>query len=164
MQGDQIAEVGTLSPHPGERVIRGEGLVLAPGFIDVHNHSTEGIRTDPLLETQISQGITTVVLGPDGDSPWPIAEYLAEREKSPGAVNVMTMVGHETVRSLVMGKDFAAPRRPKKSRRWRRSWTRGCAKAPRAFPRVSSTTSAAMPRRTSSSSSRRPRRDTAAST
>lgn len=106
VRGDQIAEVGTLSPHPGELVIRGEGLVLAPGFIDVHNHSTEGIRTDPLLETQISQGITTVVLGPDGDSPWPIAEYLAEREKSPGAVNVMTMVGHETVRSLVMGQDF----------------------------------------------------------
>ncbi len=106
VRGDRIAEVGTLKPAEGERVVRAEGLVLAPGFIDVHNHSTEGLKTDPLAETQVSQGITTLVLGPDGDSPWPIGEYLASIEKAPAAVNVMTMVGHETVRSLVMGKDF----------------------------------------------------------
>jgi N-acyl-D-amino-acid deacylase len=104
--GDRIAEVGTLVPAAGEKVVRADGLVLAPGFIDVHNHSTDGLKTDPLAETQVSQGITTLVLGPDGDSPWPIGEYLAEIEKAPAAVNVMTMVGHETVRSLVMGKDF----------------------------------------------------------
>ncbi len=106
VEGDRIVEVGALSPRKGERVIRAEGRVVAPGFIDVHNHSTEGLKTDPLAETQVSQGITTLVLGPDGDSPWPIGEYLAGIEKSPAAVNVMTMVGHETVRSLVMGKDF----------------------------------------------------------
>lgn len=104
--GDRIAEVGKLLPKPGERVIAGAGLVLAPGFIDVHNHSTDGLKTDPQAETQVSQGITTLVVGPDGDSPWPIAAFLAEVEKAPAAVNVMTMVGHETVRSLVMGKDF----------------------------------------------------------
>jgi len=106
VEGDRIAAVGKLAPKNGERVVRGEGLVLAPGFIDVHNHSTDGLKTDPLAETQVSQGITTLVLGPDGDSPWPIAAYLAEIEKAPAAVNVMTMVGHETVRSLVMGQDF----------------------------------------------------------
>ena len=104
--GDRIAEVGALTPAAGERVVRADGLVLAPGFIDVHNHSTDGLKTDPLAETQVSQGITTLVLGPDGDSPWPIGEYLDAIEKAPAAVNVMTMVGHETVRSLVMGKDF----------------------------------------------------------
>ncbi|HWZ85471.1 MAG TPA: D-aminoacylase [Thermoanaerobaculia bacterium] len=104
--GDRISEVGKLAPRDGERVVRGDGLVLAPGFIDVHNHSADGLKTDPLAETQISQGITTLVVGPDGDSPWPIAGFLAEREAAPAAVNVMTMVGHETVRSLVLGKDF----------------------------------------------------------
>ena len=104
--GDSIAEVGKLSPKAGEKVIRGDGLVLAPGFIDVHNHSTQGLRTDPDAETQTSQGITTAVQGPDGDSPWPIGAWLTEREKSPAAINVMTMVGHETVRSLVLGKDY----------------------------------------------------------
>jgi N-acyl-D-amino-acid deacylase len=104
--GDRIAEVGKLSPKAGEKVVRGDGLVLSPGFIDVHNHSEDGLKTDPLAETQVSQGITTLVIGADGDSPWPIGEYLASIEKAPAAVNVMTMVGHETVRLLVMGKDF----------------------------------------------------------
>jgi N-acyl-D-amino-acid deacylase len=104
--GDRIVEVGKLEPREGETVVRGEKLVLAPGFIDPHNHSEEGLATDPLAETQVSQGITTLVVGPDGDSPWPIADYLAAREQKPAAVNVMTMVGHETVRSKVLGKDF----------------------------------------------------------
>ncbi len=106
IQGDRILEVGRLTPAPGERVVDGKGLVLSPGFIDVHNHSEDGLVTDPLAETQVSQGITTLVLGPDGGSPWPIAEYLQARRDSPPAVNVMTMVGHATVRELVMGKDF----------------------------------------------------------
>jgi N-acyl-D-amino-acid deacylase len=104
--GDRIAEVGKLSPKAGEKVVRGDGFVLSPGFIDVHNHSTQGLPTDPDAETQTSQGITTAVQGPDGDSPWPIGAWLAERETSPAAINVMTMVGHETVRSLVLGKDY----------------------------------------------------------
>ena len=104
--GDRIAEVGKLSPKAGEKVVRGDGLVLSPGFIDVHNHSEDGLKTDPLAETQVSQGITTLVIGADGDSPWPIGDYLASIEKAPAAVNVMSMVGHETVRLLVMGKDF----------------------------------------------------------
>ena len=104
--GDSIAEVGKVTPKAGEKVVRGDGLVLAPGFIDVHNHSTQGLPADPDAETQTSQGITTAVQGPDGDSPWPIGAWLAERAKTPAAINVMTMVGHETVRSLVLGKDY----------------------------------------------------------
>ncbi len=106
---DRIAEVGKLKAAEGERVVDGRGLVLAPGFIDVHNHSEEGLLTDPLAQTQVSQGITTLVLGPDGDSPWPIGEYLQARRDSPPAVNVMTMVGHATVRERVMGEDFRRP-------------------------------------------------------
>jgi N-acyl-D-amino-acid deacylase len=106
VSSDRIFEVGKLTPSAGERVVDGKGLVLAPGFIDVHNHSEDGLAADPLAETQVSQGITTLVIGPDGGSPWPIGEYLEARRVSPAAVNVMTMVGHATLRELVMGKDF----------------------------------------------------------
>src|SRR5712691_5032895 len=112
VEGDHIAQVGPLQPRWGERDVSGEGLVLAPGFIDVHNHSTEGLKEDPSALTQVSQGITTVVVGPDGDSPWPIGQYLQARRDAPAAVNVMTMVGHETVRSLVMGEDYKRAARP----------------------------------------------------
>jgi N-acyl-D-amino-acid deacylase len=112
IDGDRIVAVGKLRPLPGEGVVDGKGLALAPGFIDVHNHSEEGLVSDPLAQTQVSQGITTLVLGPDGGSPWPIADYLKARRDSPPAVNVMTMVGHATVRELVMGKDFRRPATP----------------------------------------------------
>jgi N-acyl-D-amino-acid deacylase len=106
VSGERISKIGTFKPAPGEQVIDAQGLVLAPGFIDIHNHSTEGLDKDPLAETQISQGITTVILGPDGDSPWPIGEWLETRRKNPASLNVATLFGHATVRSLVMGKDF----------------------------------------------------------
>ena len=48
------------------------GLVLAPGFIDIHNHSTSGLGTDPQAASQVSQGITTLAIGADGESPWPL--------------------------------------------------------------------------------------------
>jgi N-acyl-D-amino-acid deacylase len=110
--GDRIEEVGALTPREGEHVIAASGLVLAPGFIDIHNHSSEGLTSDPAAETQVSQGITTLVLGPDGESPWPISAYLEQRRASPAAVNVMTMVGHATVRERVMGKDYRRAAKP----------------------------------------------------
>jgi N-acyl-D-amino-acid deacylase len=107
--GDRISEIGTLRPKTGERIIDAKGLVLAPGFIDIHNHSTEGIEADPLAESQIAQGITTVVLGADGDSPWPIGPWLDARRKNPASLNLALMAGHATIRELVMGKDFKRP-------------------------------------------------------
>jgi N-acyl-D-amino-acid deacylase len=109
VEGDTIVAVGKLAPRPGERVVDGRGLVLAPGFIDVHNHSTDELVTQPLAETQVSQGITTVVEGPDGESAWPIGDYLRKLRSAPPALNVLTMVGHATIREMVMGKDFRRP-------------------------------------------------------
>src|ERR1700730_19237929 len=104
--GDGVTKIGIFKPAKGEQVIDAQGLVVAPGFIDIHNHSAEGLDKDPLAETQISQGITTVILGPDGFSPWPIGGWMEARRKAPAALNVATLFGHATVRSQVMGKDF----------------------------------------------------------
>ena len=104
--GDSIVSVGAEAPQAGDRTIDGTGLVLAPGFIDVHNHSTDGLATDREAASQISQGITTVLVGPDGSSPTSIADYLAARRANPATVNVATLVGHATVRQQVMGDDY----------------------------------------------------------
>lgn len=87
------------------RSIDATGLVVAPGFIDAHNHSDRGFTTDPSASSQVSQGITTVVVGQDGGSPFPVGEFLQELDKNPIALNVLTFVGHATVRSRVMGED-----------------------------------------------------------
>src|SRR5215469_8448600 len=106
VRGDHVVSIGKLPPSPGERVIDARGLVLAPGFIDIHNHSLEGLDSDPLAETQIAQGITTAVQGPDGDSPWPIADWIAKRKQNPAALNVAVFAGHATIRQQAMGQDY----------------------------------------------------------
>jgi N-acyl-D-amino-acid deacylase len=112
VEGDRIRAVGSFRPGKGERIVRARGLVLAPGFIDIHNHSTSGLGTDPQAASQVSQGITTLAIGADGESPWPLDGYLAERRQAPPAVNVVAFVGHATVREKVMGGDYKRAARP----------------------------------------------------
>ena len=110
--GDRIGRVGDFQPDAGEQVIDGKGLVLAPGFIDTHNHSERGLETDPLAESQISQGLTTLLLGQDGGSPWPVGDWLAKERQNPPSLNVLMLAGHATIRHKVMGEDYKRPARP----------------------------------------------------
>jgi len=97
-----IGKNGHLRIPPGSWIIDGRGLVLAPGFIDTHNHSDRGFDSDPTARSQVSQGITTVAVGQDGSSNLPIAQFLRKLDVAPVALNVLTFVGHATVRSRVM--------------------------------------------------------------
>src|SRR6266850_1164247 len=106
--GDSIAAVGRrgqIKIPEGARVIDARGLVVAPGFIDTHNHSDRGLDADPSAATQVSQGITTVAVGQDGGSEFPIGDYLTKLDRNPVALNLATFVGHATLRSKVMGAD-----------------------------------------------------------
>lgn len=108
IRGDSIVAVGRrgrVKIPRDARVIDARGMVVAPGFIDAHNHSDRGFNTDPSAASQVSQGITTVVIGQDGGSPFPVGEYLSRLDQGPIALNVLTFVGHATVRSRVMGED-----------------------------------------------------------
>ncbi len=117
----RIAAVGLLPDARADRVVDATGLWVAPGFIDIHSHADDGnrdvgentIRTDSLhrktAPNVVSQGVTTVVVNHDGRSPWPISEQRALLERQGVGPNVMTMVGHGTVRRLVMGDDHQRP-------------------------------------------------------
>jgi N-acyl-D-amino-acid deacylase len=111
-----IVGIGELQPEKGEPTVDAQGLVLAPGFIDIHNHSTDGLQEDPLAETQISQGITTLIVGADGDSPWPLIHWVRQQQQKPAAVNVGVLAGHATIREQVMGKDFKRVATPEEVR------------------------------------------------
>ena len=108
IKGDSIMAVGRrgqIRIPAGARLIDARGLVIAPGFIDTHSHSDRGFAEDPSAATQVAQGITTVAVGQDGGSAFPVGEYLNELDRHPGALNVLTFVGHATLRSEVMGDD-----------------------------------------------------------
>jgi len=98
--------VGDLAPRPGEAVVDARGLALAPGFIDTHSHADRGLFEHPDALAAVSQGVTTVVVGQDGDSPHPLADFFARAEREPAAVNVAAYAGHGTLRALVMKDDF----------------------------------------------------------
>ncbi|HSR51324.1 MAG TPA: D-aminoacylase [Acidobacteriota bacterium] len=105
----RITSVGEVEPREGDRVLQVEGKVLAPGFIDLHSHSRRGLLEDPEAPTQVSQGITTLIVGPDGSSPFPLSDYRAQLREAGMSVNVGLLVGHGTLRSLVMGGNFRRP-------------------------------------------------------
>jgi N-acyl-D-amino-acid deacylase len=101
-----IVAIGNWSPVPNDRVVDGRGLVLSPGFIDTHSHHDRGIfsRRDALAA--VSQGITTIVAGQDGGSPFPLREFFARLDTTPAAINVAAYVGHGTLRRRVLGDDY----------------------------------------------------------
>lgn len=113
VQGDRIVSVAPgLRARAGERVIDARGKIVAPGFVDLHNHSDRQVFEMPAAATQTAQGITTLLVGVDGEGPLPVGDFLARLDAAPAAVNVATMVGHGTVRTKVMGDDFNRPARP----------------------------------------------------
>jgi N-acyl-D-amino-acid deacylase len=105
LDGDRIAEVGDLSPKPGERVVDAKGRTVAPGFIDVHSHHEDGLFEMRDAAPVVSQGVTTIIAGQDGSETYPLPELFERMEKTPPAINVAAYVGHGNIRSAVMGKD-----------------------------------------------------------
>jgi len=106
ISGDRIVAVGDVKPIEGEPVFDAKGLVLTPGFIDTHSHATGDLAEMPEALGAVSQGITTVVGGQDGDSTFPLSELFQGLERSPAAVNVASYSGHGTLREKVMVQDF----------------------------------------------------------
>lgn len=129
VSGDRIVQIAeTQHDLPASRVIDAEGLVLAPGFIDVHTHDDIALITDPLLPCKVSQGVTTVITGLCGYSPAPLPEavslpeeygillndrshrfttfagYLDAVAKAHPYVNRLALVGHSTLRMAVMDR------------------------------------------------------------
>lgn len=112
LAGERIEAVGALAPARGERVIDAKGLTLAPGFIDTHSHHDRGILDAREVIAATSQGITTIVVGQDGGSSYPLADFFARLQSQPVAVNVASYVGHGTLRRRVMGDDFRRHAKP----------------------------------------------------
>lgn len=127
--GDRIDYVGPKAPHTARQTIDANGLVLAPGFIDVHTHDDRLMLSDGMMTPKISQGITTVVAGNCGISlaPTPnglrtpieppldlldtqgdwykyptFSSYIADLRQSPPTTNSALLVGHTTLRVVAM--------------------------------------------------------------
>ncbi|MEM0015038.1 MAG: D-aminoacylase [Zestosphaera sp.] len=134
--GDTIVKIGDLSGRAAEEVVDAEGLAVAPGFVDIHNHSDGDLFLLPTADNYVTQGVTTVVVGNCGYSLAPLternrefmelseAEFVREFGRIPWrsfreyldlldglekSLNVATLVGHGTVRGAVLGTEDVRP-------------------------------------------------------
>jgi N-acyl-D-amino-acid deacylase len=97
-----------LSGDGAARVIEATGLVLAPGFIDLHAHLDPLLRM-PDAESHVRQGVTTAIGNPDGGGPVPLGPYLDSIATLGVGMNVGFLVGHNTIRERVLGMQGRAP-------------------------------------------------------
>lgn len=121
----RIAAIGDIPPAQATECLPADGCVIAPGFIDVHAHSDTYLMIEPAARSKIYQGITTEVVGNCGASAAPlfgearlcsdwaaqtyagtwrtVADYRARLAEARPAVNVVHLVGHNTLRAGVLG-------------------------------------------------------------
>jgi N-acyl-D-amino-acid deacylase len=104
IKGDVIARIAPSIADPATRVIDVSGLVVAPGFIDIHTHARRGIFELPSADNYTRQGVTTLVEGPDGGSPVPLKPFLDKVAGQGISPNFATFIGQGSVRSEVVGE------------------------------------------------------------
>src|SRR5262249_30693804 len=86
IKGDTIAKIAASISDSAVQVIDVRGQAIAPGFIDIHSHARRGIFEVPTADNYIRQGVTTLIEGPDGDSPVPLAPFLARLDELPKSI------------------------------------------------------------------------------
>ena len=130
INGQRISAIGRLSAEKASEIIDADGLVVSPGFIDMHSHSDFELLVNPNAESKIRQGITTEVIGNCGGSAAPLNDLMKEETRKTEslieeaelqldwstmkdylnrlgrqgvAVNVVPLVGHANLRVCTMG-------------------------------------------------------------
>lgn len=100
---NKIAAIGTLTNWKAKKEIDAKGLIVAPGFIDVHAHIEGGEVKNPLATNFIYDGVTSVVTGNCGGSADDMKNYFDFIDSLGVSINVAALMGHNNIRKQVMG-------------------------------------------------------------
>ncbi|MEX0684815.1 MAG: amidohydrolase family protein [Balneolales bacterium] len=107
----RIVDIGNLNASSADNVIYADNLYVAPGFIDVHSHASNGLISKELSQAHslLAQGVTTVVINHDGGGPTNLATQENDLLLHGLGVNVIQLVPHGSVRRQVMGHTDRKP-------------------------------------------------------
>jgi len=103
---DTIAFIGNLSNASAKNEVDAKGNAVAPGFIDTHSHHAGNPFSHRDFLAALSQGITTIIIGQDGGSNFPLSDFFQKLTDTSVAINIASYSGHNTLRASVMGKYF----------------------------------------------------------
>lgn len=98
----RIAQIGNIKASRAAETIEASGLVVTPGFIDVHTHCDRAIKRIPTVDNYLLQGVTTVIGGNCGGHPYPLEELNRELQEEGISINFGCLIGHNTIRREVM--------------------------------------------------------------
>jgi N-acyl-D-amino-acid deacylase len=111
----KIAAIGRIDRKAAREVLDVAGLVVAPGFIDVHTHA-DNLVEQPRAENFVRMGVTSIVAGNCGSSALDVGEALESLRQRGASINFATLIGHNTVRRAAMGTDNRDPTLPELAR------------------------------------------------
>lgn len=99
----KIVRIGKGTNWTAKRTIDAKGLIVAPGFVDVHTHIEGNDLKVPTANNFIMDGVTSVVTGNCGSSNVDVAKYFRQLDSVKTSINVATLIGHNSVRNAAMG-------------------------------------------------------------
>jgi N-acyl-D-amino-acid deacylase len=105
----RISAIGTIDRTRAAQVLDASGLVVAPGFIDVHTHADDLVE-QPRADNFVRMGVTSIVAGNCGSSALDVAAAFESLRDRGASINFATLIGHNTVRRAVMGTDNRPPK------------------------------------------------------
>jgi N-acyl-D-amino-acid deacylase len=105
----RVAAIGRLEASAAARVLDARGLVVAPGFIDVHTHVETGLPRRPTADNFLLDGVTTLVTGNCGGSEVDLPRFFDALRGTGSSLNVATLIGHNSVRREAMGTEARDP-------------------------------------------------------
>lgn len=109
VRNGKIVAMGRDINFTAKKTIDASGLIVAPGFIDVHVHLEGDELKDPVAKNFIYDGVTTVVTGNCGSSNLDIARYFQFLDSLKLSINVATLIGHNDIREKIMGRANRKP-------------------------------------------------------
>ena len=109
IKGGKIVRIGKLDNVTAAREIVAKGMIVSPGFIDVHTHIEGDGEKNPTANNFILDGVTTVVTGNCGASHTDLKTYFQKIDSIGFSINVASLIGHNDVRKAVLGTANRAP-------------------------------------------------------